>query len=50
MYLVQSQFQKETRVRHAATELQINPDILAIEIKSEFFIHLYDTTLVSAPK
>lgn len=32
-----SQFQKGTRVRHAATELQINPDILAIEIKSQAF-------------
>lgn len=37
MYLTQSQFQKGTRVRHAATELQINPDILAIEIKSQAF-------------
>lgn len=41
MCLVQSQFQKGTRVRHAATELHINPDILAIEIKSQTFEFIY---------
>lgn len=46
MHLAQSQFQKGTRVRHAATELQINPDILAVEIKSQNFSSIYMTPLL----
>lgn len=46
MYLAQSQFQKGTRVRHAATELQTNPDILAIEIKSQAFAFFYRIPLL----
>lgn len=41
MYLAESQFQNGTRVRQAATGLQVNLDFLSIEIRSQtvvFFI------------
>lgn len=35
MYLAESQFQNGARVRQAATELQVSPDVLVIEIRSQ---------------
>lgn len=35
MYLAESQFQNGARVRQAATKLQVSPDVLVIEIRSQ---------------
>lgn len=47
MYLAESQFQDGTRVRQAATELQVGPDVLAIEIKSQTVVFFYMISLFS---
>ena len=46
MYLAESQFQNGTRVRQAATELQVSPEVLAIEIKSQTVVFFYMISLL----